>query len=394
MIRYQLPKRWLVYNALELVGPLTDAKAAVMSLKTIPFQRTWAEALQQVQLKFEVAGTSRIEGADFTERELDAALSQTPHELITRSQRQAHAAVQTYRWIANLEDDRPISTDLIKEVHRQIVTGADDDICPPGEIRRQDQNVTFGIPPHRGAEGGGECEQAFESLGEALQREFTDHDLLIQALALHYHFAAIHPFLDGNGRTARALEALVLQRAGLRDALFIAMSNYYYDEKKTYLEMLGKVRAGNHDLTPFLAFGLRGIASQCNRLFGVIRTNIAKEMFRNLMYDLFDRLQTPKKRVIAKRQIEILKLLLRREKVEWSEFSQMAAQIHKSLTKPIMALVRDINYLGSLGAVIVRKDGNRIYLWVNLDWPAQITETEFFEKTRKFSKAKPHSLAL
>src|SRR6266403_5852137 len=100
IIHYELPERWLLYSPLDLVEPLTDAKAAVMSLKPIPFQRTWAEALQQVQLKFEVAGTSRIEGADFTERELEAAMSQTPEELITRSQRQAHAAVQTYRWIA------------------------------------------------------------------------------------------------------------------------------------------------------------------------------------------------------------------------------------------------------------------------------------------------------
>ena len=38
----------------------------------------------------------------------------------------------------------------------------------------------------------------------------------------------MHPFVDGNGRTARALEALMLQRAGLRDSSFIAMSNYYY----------------------------------------------------------------------------------------------------------------------------------------------------------------------
>ena len=253
------------------------------------------------------------------------------------------------------------------------------------------------MPVHRGAGGGEECKEAFNRLSHVVQHEFKDHDLLIQALALHYHFAAIHPFLDGNGRTARALEALVLQRAGLRDALFIAMSNYYYDEKKTYLEMLGKVRAGSHDLTPFLAFGLRGIATQCNRLFGVIRTNIAKEMFRNLMYDLFDRLQTPKKRVIAMRQIEILKLLLRMDTVGWPEFQQTASQIHKTLTRPMMALVRDINYLGSLGAVRIwreERENNKIYLRINLDWPAQITETEFFERTRKFLKAKPHSLAL
>jgi Fic family protein len=385
------------YDPLPLLDNLTNAKAAVMALKAMPFQRTWAEALQQVQLKFEVAGTSRIEGAEFTDKELDAALNITPEELITRSQRQARAAVQTYRWIANLEDDRPIDADLIREVHRRIITGADDDICPPGEIRGPDHNVTFGVPPHRGAEGGDECEHAFNKLSEVIQREFKDHDLLIQALALHYHFAAIHPFLDGNGRTARALEALVLQRAGLRDALFIAMSNYYYDEKKTYLTMLGQVREQEHDLTPFLNFGLKGIATQCNRLFAEIRLNITREMYVNLMYDLFDRLKTPKKRVIAKRQIEILKLLLKEPgAVGWIEFSHhKAADIHKSLSKPLMALVRDINYLRELGAVHVWRDENKkIQLLINLAWPSQITETKFFEITRKYPKAKPHSLNL
>jgi Fic family protein len=395
MIRYVMPDQWMRYDRIALIDNLTNAKAAVMSLKALPFQRTWAIALQQVQLKFEVAGTSRIEGADFTDKELDAALDASPQALITRSQKQAHAAVQTYRWIEGLEDDRPIDAGLICEVHRRIVTGADDDHCPPGEIRRADQNVTFGAPQHRGAEGGQDCERAFQRLSEVTQHEFKDHDPLIQALALHYHFAAIHPFLDGNGRTARALEALVLQRAGLREALFIAMSNYYYDEKASYLANLGDVRAQGHDLTSFLNFGLKGIAIQCGRLFDVIRTNIAKEMFRNLMYDFFDRLQSPKKRVIRKRQIEILKLLLRLEHVEWVEFSKTADGIHKSLRKPLMALIRDINYLRALGAIFVtRDDKDLIHIRINLDWPAQITETEFFEISRKFPKAKPHSLNL
>jgi Fic family protein len=46
----------------------------------------------------------------------------------------------------------------------------------------------------------------------------------------------MHPFLDGNGRTARALEAFILQKVGLKDSLFIAMSNYYYEEKNEYLK--------------------------------------------------------------------------------------------------------------------------------------------------------------
>jgi Fic family protein len=95
---------------------------------------------------------------------------------------------------------------------------------------------------------------------------FHEHDPLIQALALHYHLASLHPFLDGHGRTARAIEALMLQRVGLRDTLFIAMSNYYYEEKTAYLQALTDTRAANHHLTPFLKFALKGIEIQCSRL--------------------------------------------------------------------------------------------------------------------------------
>jgi len=49
-----------------------------------------------------------------------------------------------------------------------------------------------------------------EALCNAAQTIYRGHDPLIQALAMHYHFASMHPFLDGNGRSARALETLML----------------------------------------------------------------------------------------------------------------------------------------------------------------------------------------
>jgi Fic family protein len=394
MIKYELPQNWIWYDHLALINELVEAKAAVKSLTTIPFQRGWAQALQELQLKREVAGTSKIEGADFTEKELDAALAVAPGELITRSQKQARAAVETYRWIARLQDDRPITAELIRDVHRRIVTGADDDHCTPGDIRARDQNVIFGSPAHRGAEGGPECERAFSGLAEAVQHEYKGHDLLIQALALHYHFAAIHPFLDGNGRTARALEALTLQRAGLKDVLFIAMSNYYYDEKTEYLATLGKVRASGHDLTSFLRFGLRGIAVQCTRLFSEIRTNIAKEIYLNLMDDLFNRLWSPRKRIIARRQSEILKLLLKEDEMEYRELvkATVGVGMYDALGNPGKAFARDLNYLLELGAVHVIEGQEPLRIRINLEWPAEITESRFFEITRDFPKAKPHSL--
>lgn len=397
MIRYETPTSFIHYDPRGIAPALTEAKAAALSLRTIPYQRDWVQELQKIELKMEIAGTSRIEGADFTEHELDAVLRGTrenPEQLFTRSQRQAFAALQTYEWIKQIPDDRPVTPDLIREIHRHIVTGADDDHCPPGELRGPDQNVTFGTPRHRGAEGGAPCAEALARLSQAITREFRDHDPLVQALAAHYHLAAMHPFLDGNGRTARALEALLLQRAGLRDTCFIAMSNYYYDEKTAYLQALADARAGGHSLDPFLAFGLQGIARQVQRLLVSIQSAMRKALFRGMAIDLFGHLKTKRTRVLAERQLAILKVLLEREgrfplesirRALWSEH-------YAPLKRPSPAFARDLSNLVHLEAIRVHRSDEGPEFEPNLDWPTLMTEKAFLRRLRELPKAKTRSL--
>jgi len=387
--RYKIPENWIRYETISILDELMGAKAAMLALTQIPYQRSWAEELQKIQLKREVAGTSRIEGAEFTEKELDAAMRETPEQLETRSQRQAAAAVATYRWIARLPGDRAVDETLIFEVHRRIVTGCDDDHCTPGKLRGRDENVMFGSPRHRGAAGGDECAEAMRQLAATVRTVFNRHDPLIQALALHYHFAAMHPFLDGNGRTARALEALMLQRTGLRDTLFIAMSNYYYENKTAYLTALNETWEKNHDLTPFLKFALKGAESQCQHLFAEIRHQVAKALYRNTMTDLFGRMQSPRKRVMSGRHVQILNLLLDTGEVLLADISGRTRQFY-AVKNPGKALVRDLSYLIQLGALDVKKlpEEKGFLFSINLDWPTQITETEFFRRVKDMSKGK------
>lgn len=393
VVPYEQPDHHIKYDPQAIAMSFAEAKAAVMSLTTMPYQRRWVEALQEVQLKREVAGTSRIEGAEFTERELEAAIKpqETAEQLFTRSQKQAHAAMLTYRWLAEVPADRPIDASLILEVHRRIVTGADDDHCPPGRLRTADQNVVFGFPQHRGVTGGDTCKKAFEALCRAIEREYPKHDPIIQALAVHYQIGAMHPFLDGNGRTARAMEALLLQRAGLRDTL-IAMSNYYYDEKAAYLAALSDTRAANHDLTPFLIFALRGIALQCKRLTAEITKEVRKSLFKDVMYDLFNRLFSTRKRVIAKRQIEILKIFIEREELLWEEVIRETDRYYAGLSNPYKALVRDMDYLLQIQALHVEQVAPKKWQFsIVLDWPTFITETRFFEVVNRLPQGKTYS---
>jgi Fic family protein len=396
-INYVLPDNWLHFQSGAIQSELTEAKAHILALQHIPFQRRWVKELQEVQLKLEVGGSSQIEGADFAANELEIAVkAETPEQLLTRSQKQAHALSETYRWIAKLPNDLPISVELICDIHRRIVTGCDDDHCAPGTLRAGDSQVTFGVPVHRGALAGEQCAEALQKLAEQAGTTFRAADPLVQALAIHYHFAAMHPFGDGNGRTARVLEALMLQRAGLKDSLFIAMSNYYYDEKHNYLTALAEVRKGGHDLTPFLKFGLKGVALQTGRLAALIKRAVSKEIFRNLMLELFVRLESTRKRVIVKRQLTLLeKLLDIDDEIEFHDgFVGKVKPYYASRRNPLFAIVRDVNRLSSLGAVTVRRtvvEGvMKYYIRVNLDWPAKMTETEFFAKLPSLPKSKTH----
>ena len=201
----------------------------------------------------------------------------------------------------------------------------------------------------------------------------------------------MHPFLDGNGRTARALEALMLQRVGLRDTLFIAMSNYYYEQKVGYLNALNETRQAEHDLTTFLKFALRGIESQCRRLFGEIKLQVTKALYRNTVTDLFGQMKSPRKRVVSNRHVQLLNLLLDEEEIKLAELTKRTAHFYR-VKNPYKAMIRDLNYLIELKAIAAKRlpEGTEFLISIRLEWPMQITETEFFRRAKEMPKAKVH----
>ena len=108
-----------------------------------------------------------------------------------------------------------------------------------------------------------------------------------------------------------------------------------------------------------------------------------------MMYDLFNRLRTKRQRVIAERQIEILKLLLETDWMSAGELFDKMDPGYTSLKAPAKAFVRDLFYLIELKAVKLEKlpDNNYRYA-VRLEWPTEITETRFFEYWKTLPRAK------
>ncbi len=383
--RYMVPQRWVHYDPSDIFHLLIEAKTAGGVLNQMPYLPQWIEEAHAEQLRLEAAGTSRIEGAQFTQREQDEALAPTLNATtgLTHSQRQLRAADATYRWLRSRPAEQPVSADFIREIHRRIVTGCDDDHCEPGGTRPDGWNVTFGTPRCRGAEGGRECRAAFDGLAAAIAGEFRRHDRLIQAIAAHYHIGAMHPFGDGNGRTARALEAFMLRRAGVNDVIMVSLSNYYYEHKDEYLTALHETRKNGHDLTPFLKFALPAVAERCNVVAETIATNHRQVLFREFARSLFGKLRSPRRRVLAQRQLEILEILLDAGPTEPPDLIVRGRALYLGLKYPDRAMVRDLFGLLELSAIIL--DQGRI--GANLDWPQLFAESELLDRYENMPSA-------
>ena len=92
--------------------------------------------------------------------------------------------------------------------------------------------------------------------------EETDIDPLVRMAVQHYQFEAIHPFVDGNGRTGRILNILVLVQHGLLDSPILYLSRFIIQNKAAYYRLIKKV-THEQDWGAWIMFVLDGVEETC-----------------------------------------------------------------------------------------------------------------------------------
>lgn len=97
---------------------------------------------------------------------------------------------------------------------------------------------------------------------------------LIRMAAAHYQFDAIHPFSDGNGRTGRILNVLMLVEAGLLRMPVLYLSRYIIDTKNDYFRLLlGVTRDGDwEEWTQYILTGIESTSLATLEKISAIRT--------------------------------------------------------------------------------------------------------------------------
>ncbi|MHB1377608.1 MAG: Fic family protein [Candidatus Humimicrobiaceae bacterium] len=91
-------------------------------------------------------------------------------------------------------------------------------------------------------------------------KEVDEIDSVIHAGISHYEIVRIHPFIDGNGRTARVMATLVLYKRGFDVKRFFTLDDYYDHNRNGYYEALKNVDQESLDLTGWLEYFTEGVA--------------------------------------------------------------------------------------------------------------------------------------
>lgn len=171
-------------------------------------------------------------------------------------------------FISELQENNGITKDILQDIHKYTV----EKILKPeqcGVYRKtqvviknsQTGDVSFRPPT---------AEAVSEAIDELIAfingKENQDIHPVLKSGIVHYEFVKIHPFVDGNGRVARALSTLILFQQGYDIRKFFSLEEYFDSHADNYYEALQSVEKNDGNLTEWLAYFTEGLAIELSKI--------------------------------------------------------------------------------------------------------------------------------
>lgn len=253
----------------------------------IPLPPAVQRRIDRLNILRAVRGTTGIEGTEVSETEVDQILDAPAETHVLpdyrkRAEQEVRNAEHVMRYVARVvasNPTQPLTEDLIRKIHELTTREIDYENNEPGRYRNHGVHVEKYVPPASGDE--------VRQLMSEFVRWFNEDAPLgwppvIRAIVAHFYVISIHPFGDGNGRTARGVESLLLYQAGINRLGFYSLANYYYQNRAQYVAMLDHVRfETNGNLTPFIRFALEGLVAEQETVHQQILAEVTTIAFRD-----------------------------------------------------------------------------------------------------------------
>lgn len=256
-------------NLSGLIKLIADAREAVArydeAVKRLPNPALIRRAFETK----EAVLSSKIEGTQATFEEVlefDAEEVEVEESEKQRDYREIGNYRQAIVQGKQILKDKPLSENVIKELHTMLLDSVRGKNKTPGKFRRH--QVHIGPPGAMPEEASyvppihTEIPSLMSNLVNYLHDD-NQPDRLVQAAIMHYQFEAIHPFADGNGRVGRLLIPLYLYEKRITSQPNLYISEFLETHRRDYYEHLNRV-SEEDDWIGWITFFLRAVRSQAN----------------------------------------------------------------------------------------------------------------------------------
>jgi len=147
---------------------------------------------------------------------------------------------------------------------------------------------------------------------------------ILKAIIAHLYVAWIHPFGDGNGRTARLVEAMILLQSGVPSPAAHLLSNYYNSTRTEYYRVLDKASKARDSLA-FVSYAIAGLRDELREQRAKLMDKVWKVVWKNHIYSTFDR---KKKTAMTHRQQRLaLELAKQTQPVKLEDIRTISADV-------------------------------------------------------------------
>ena len=349
-------------NDRQIVEDLAKIDALASVIRGIPIPPSTQQRLDRLNILRAARGTIGIEGTELSEAEMDRVMESTAELPVLgqgreREEQEARNAEALMRYVAESVQQNPgelLSEPLILQFHRILTQGIRYPHNEPGSYRNHAVTVGNYRPPPTGEE----VRELMSGFVHWFNRgQAVTWPPVLRAIAAHFYLVSIHPFGDGNGRTSRAVESFLLYKAGINVRGYYSLANYYYQNRQDYFDHLNRVQVrGETDLTPFIAFALRGLVQELEAVHAEVLEEVKVIAFRDYAREHLDsvgKLRTP----AGERQLRFL-IELCDGPVQLQDLRSgrhMLAHLYRRLSP--RTLMRDIDYLKEQDLIAVTPAG-------------------------------------